>query len=121
MGHYANSCTTTAATTVAVTTSSGATLAAETKRQAAPPARLTYDAPGKQSTGAAVVKSDVSSKSAVTNSTAVISSSDDGRVWLLNKSTGRMHATYVDQGADVSFIDAGLARELNLSISPAGW
>ena len=121
MGHYASSCPSGAATVVAAVTSSGATLPVETKRQAAPPARLTYDAPGKQSTGAAVVKSDVSSKSAVTNGTAVISSSDDGRVWLLNKSTGRMHATYVDQGADVSFIDAGLARELNLSISPAGW
>lgn len=81
-------------------------------RNAGPPERLTYNAPGAQST-----KSEV-----VTNKTASTSDAGPGgraeRVWFLSPAGHGMFSSLLDTGADTSFMDASLARELGLKIEP---
>lgn len=81
------------------------------KREVRPPQRLTYDKPGGTSSG------NVSSKRAIICARSSIVPNKSG-VWLIDKTNNRKFNTLVDTGADVSFMDADLAIELNLQIVP---
>ena len=110
IGHYSNECTKPASTS---NSSGSGSSTSQIKRPNNPPDRLTYTQLGQQGQ-----KTDVAGKSVVMNSG--IPTGKAGRVWLYDPVKNRHFGTLVDTGADVSFIDSALAKELGITINPAG-
>ena len=108
MGHYSSECPTKTSTSTVTATSFSAATA---KRVVNPPEKLTYDGSGKQTTTTVTTKavslnSEMKSESVLTPS----------RLWFYDAARNQQYSTLIDTGAEISCIDASLAKQLNLEI-----